>query len=146
MVKIWKDEGLIKQEHLNMIQTKIDEFNVPNGIGRIPYNIGSNFAGLTADGLTADQWMNWTNIFLLHALRDILPSRDIDCWFLFVQASTLLHQYTISQDDITRADEKLMEFLELFEITCGKEYCTPNMHLHAHMKQRILDFWPISAF
>ena len=141
MVKIWKDEGLIKQTHLNMIQTKIDEFNVPYGIGRIPYKIGSNFAGLTAD-----QWMNWTNIFSLHALRDILPSRDIDCWSLFVQASTLLRQCTISQDDITRADEKLMEFLELFEITYGKEYCTPNMHLLAHMKQCILDFGPISAF
>lgn len=28
IVKIWKDKGLIKQEHLNVIQTKIDEVNV----------------------------------------------------------------------------------------------------------------------
>ena len=28
----------------------------------------------------------------------------------------------------------------------GNEYCTPNMHLHAHIKDCILDFGPISAF
>ena len=141
MVKIWKDQGLLRQEHLTIIQAKIDEMNVPYGVGRIPYKVGSNFSGMTAD-----QWMNWTNIYSLHALNDVLPPQHLECWSLFVQASVLLRQYTISHADLAEADEKLMEFCKVFEVCYGKEYCTPNMHLHTHMKECILDFGPISAF
>ena len=141
MVKVWKEKGLIKQEHLHLIQVKIDELQVPYGVGRIPYKVGSNFAGLTAD-----QWMNWTNLYSIHALADILPPKDLECWSFFVQASVLLRQYTISLSDLAKADEKLLEFCRCFEACYGKEYCTPNMHLHAHIKDCILDFGPISAF
>ena len=140
-VKVWKDRGLIRQEHLGIIQTKIDVVNIPYSLGRIPYKVGSNFAGLTAD-----QWMNWTNLYSLYALNNVLPPRDLECWSLFVQASVLLRQYTISQADVAEADEKLLEFCKLFEILYENEYCTPNMHLHAHVKDCILDFGPISAF
>lgn len=67
MVKVWREKGLIKQEHLALILTKIDELNVPFGVGRIPYKVGSNFAGMTAD-----QWMNWTNVYSLYALNQVL--------------------------------------------------------------------------
>lgn len=104
MIKVWKESGLIPQEHLIVIQQKLDHMNVPYGVGRIPYKVGSNFSGLTAD-----QWLNWTNVYSLYALSDILPPRDIDCWSLFVEASVLLRQYTISVSDIDRADDKLLE-------------------------------------
>ena len=133
--------GLLNQENFSLIQSRIDELNIPYGVGRIPYKIGSNFSGLTAN-----QWMNWTNLFLLYALQDILSPLDLHGWSLFVQVSTLFRQYLLSVDDLTRADEKIMEFLKLFESHYGKECCTPNMHLHAHIKECILDFGPISAF
>lgn len=141
VIKVWKEKGLIRQEHLNIIQSRIDELNVPYGVGRIPYKIGSNFSGLTAD-----QWLNWTNIYSLYTLRDVVPTRDLDCWSLFVRASVLLRQYTISMKDIDGADEKLLEFCKIFEALYRKEYCNPNMHLHAHVKECVLDFGPISAF
>ena len=115
--------------------------NVPFGVGRIPYKVGSNFAGMTAD-----QWMNWTNLYSLYALKDVLPSQDLKCWSLFVQASVLLRQYSVSQAALAEADAKLLEFCNMFEVHYGKESCTPNMHLHAHIKECILEFGPISAF
>ena len=51
-----------------------------------------------------------------------------------------------SEETAAESDEKLLEFCKLFEILYGNEYCTPNMHLHAHVKDCILDFGPISAF
>lgn len=48
--------------------------------------------------------------------------------------------------DIDEADEKSLEFCKIFEALYGKEHCTPNMHLHAHVKDCVLDFGPISAF
>ena len=141
MIKVWKEKHRIRQEHLALIQNCIDELNVPFGVGRIPYKVGSNFAGMTAD-----QWMNWTNIYSLYALHDVLPAVDLKCWSLFVQASILLRQYSISQADLNDADLKLFEFCTVFEAQYVKEFCTPNMHLHAHLKQCILDYGPISSF
>ena len=36
MVKIWKEMSLLRPEHFDVIQARIDELNVPYGIGRIP--------------------------------------------------------------------------------------------------------------
>ena len=67
-------------------------------------------------------------------------------WSLSVRASVLLRQYSLSLADVEEADEKLLEFCKAFEECYGKECCTPNMHLHAHIKDSVLDFGPISAF
>ena len=102
-------ETRIRQEHLALIQNCIDELNVPFGVGRIPYKVGSNFAGMTAD-----QWMNWTNIYSLYALHDVLPAVDLKCWSLFVQASILLRQYSISQADLNDARSETIRILYSF--------------------------------
>ena len=62
-----------------------------------------------------------------------------------MQASVLLRQYTISMPNLAKADEKLLKFCRHFEACYGKDYCTPNMHFHGHIKDCILDFGPIFA-
>ena len=32
MIKVWKESGLLRQEHLPVIQQKLDEMNVPYGV------------------------------------------------------------------------------------------------------------------
>ena len=34
----------------------------------------------------------------------------------------------------------------MFEALCGKEKCTPNMHLHGHLRDCILDYGPVYSF
>ena len=34
----------------------------------------------------------------------------------------------------------------MFEALCGKEKCTPNMHLHGHLLDCILDYGPVYSF
>ena len=48
----------------------------------------------------------------------------------------------ISQSDIYKGDHFLMEFCHRFEQIYGKEYCTPNMHLHCHIAECLLDYGP----
>ena len=43
-------------------------------------------------------------------------------------------------------DRFLMEFCQRFESLYGSEYVTPNMHLHCHLYDCILDFGPIYSF
>ena len=86
MVKIWKELSILKSEHFDLIQERIDTMNVPYGIGHLPNKVHSRFSGLTAD-----QWRNWTNVYSLYALRDIiLPADQYLCWSLFVEASIVL--------------------------------------------------------
>ena len=47
--------------------------------------ISSAFAGFTAD-----QWKNWTIIYSLYALRDILAPPHYHCWESFVIACRLV--------------------------------------------------------
>ena len=141
MITIWKEMGLLTSNELDIIQNRVDEMDVPHGIGRIPNKISSKFSSLTAD-----QWRNWTNIYSLYALHNILPSEHYSCWSIFVEASIILSQYSISKEDLKKADEKLILFCQTFETLYGSQSCTPNMHLHCHIKECVLDFGPISSF
>lgn len=138
MISIWKDSGVLGNFDFKLIQSKIDCMIVPFGIGRIPYKVFSKFSELTAD-----QWRNWTNVFSLFGL---LPDMHYSCWTNFVQASLILSQSSITADDLLVADSKLLEFCKCFENLYGRMACTPNMHLHAHLRQSIVDYGPTSAF
>ena len=49
--RLWVDEGILNQESLKKIQKKMDEFQVPSNLGRIPRKIhcGEGFSNFTAN-------------------------------------------------------------------------------------------------
>ena len=51
--RIWVDEGILNQQSLIKIQKKMDEFQVPSDLGRIPRKIHCREGFLN---FTADQW------------------------------------------------------------------------------------------
>ena len=83
-------DGLIANNILNtqllkQLQSTINLISVPYIVGRIPHKIESQFGSLTAD-----EYKNWTNLFSLLALWDILPPDSKQYWRLFVIACRLL--------------------------------------------------------
>ena len=140
-VSTWKDLRFLGAAQCEVIQQKVDNMIVPYGVGRIPLKICSKFSGLTAD-----QWRNWTNIYSLYALKGILPDEHYSCWAMFVEASMQLSQHPVSVDVLTAADTKLVQFCSTFEQLYGKQACTPNMHMHCHIMECILNYGPASAF
>ena len=68
------------------------------------------------------------------------------CWSLFVDACHYLLQPSLTLQDLSTADEKLVEFAASFEMLYGKENTTPNMHMHLHIKDSILNYGPVYAF
>ena len=139
LVSIWLDKGLIKDA--STIQDIVDCIDVPRYVGRIPHKIASSFSGFTAD-----QFKNWTNIFSLMTLHSILPSEDLKCWRYFVQASRILCQTKLNDEDIKLADAFLLQFCCQVEKLYGKAAITPNMHLHCHLKQVLYDYGPVYNF
>ena len=72
-----------------------------------------------------------------------LPSRHLECWRHFVLACRILSQHELSFTQLDLADALLVQFCIKVESLYGRGAITPNMHLHGHLKQVILNFLPI---
>ena len=116
------------------------EFIVPKNIGRLPLSISSNY-----NGFKAAQWSSWKTIYSPIILKKFLPSEHYCCWLLFVRACAILTQRILRISDVQTADSLLITFCKKVEEIYGSNYCTPNMHLHLHLKDTLLDFGPPHA-
>ena len=138
---VWMKKSLVTDAHLNAMQDILDSLELPPYIGRIPYKMESSVASFTAD-----QFKNWTCYFSLICLRDILPQEHLRCWQCFVLASRIFCQMSLTNADIELADALLLKFCRQVELLYGNSVITPNMHLHGHLKQCLLDYGPVHNF
>ena len=141
MLKIWKEANLLGEKEFKLLQKRINKLKVPSSIGRIPSKIASSFKGFTAD-----QFKNWAFVFSTFALKDILPDGHLQCWKLFVKACRILCSTVIPRSQVKVADELLVKFCQTVENLYGSTVITPNMHLHCHLCECILDFGPVYGF
>ena len=95
---------------------------------------------------TADQFKNWIVYYSLVAMRGILTDAHLECWRHFALACRILVKFELTHADILLADALLLQFCKRTERLYGKSALTPNMHLHCHLKECILDFGPIHSF
>lgn len=68
------------------------------------------------------------------------------CWRLYVHACQILYNRTLSLHSLLKADDLLTEFCISFTTLYGCDKTTPNMHMHLHIKDSILDYGPVYAF
>ena len=71
---IWLDRKIVSCNSLESLQEKMNKIMSPQDIGRIPQKIASNFGGFTGN-----QWKNWTELFSLIVLGDMLTTEDLEC-------------------------------------------------------------------
>ena len=141
MFQLWNDLKLFSTGQLKEIEERIKSIEVPSDIGRLPMRISSN-----SGSYTAEQWKNWTLIYSIYCLKGILPDEHLKCWQTFVLACKYLCQSVISGTDLDIADGLILKFCKSVETLYGKHVITPNMHLHNHLKEVILDHGPITSF
>lgn len=85
-------------------------------------------------------------IYSLVCFKPVLSNSQYSLWVLFVQACSLLCSYAISNESLCLADRLIHQYCSSFEQEFGKENCYPNLHLHCHLKQCILDYGPSTSF
>lgn len=142
MLKVWKESELLTNESLDAIQDLLNDVVVPCDIGRIPNQIATMFSSLTAD-----QWKHWTCVYSLFALKDKLDVRHYNCWSSFVAVCRLLCRRSVTQQDLDDAERCLYVFLRSFEKLYDKnKFCTPNMHMHVHLRKCIEDYGSVYNF
>ena len=138
MMEVWQKANIINAKDLAAIQDKVNSMIPPSDVGRIPAKISSNF-----NDFTADQWKNWTLIYSVYALNDILPTQQMVMWELYVRACTILCTRVITTENLKLAHTLLIQFNRLIEQILGPEHCSINMHLHCHLAESVLNFGPI---
>lgn len=141
MCQLWNDQKLFSKSQLTEIEERIRSVEVPCDIGRLPMRISSN-----SGSYTAEQWKHWTLIYSIYCLKGILPQEHFRCWQTFVLACKYLCQTVISKTDLEIVDGLLLKFCKSVETLYGKHTITPNMHLHNHLKEIILNHGPVTSF
>ena len=139
--KQWLSSNLLTKDNLTDIDKMIKSFIVPNYIGRLPINISSNYGGYTAS-----QWQSWITLYSPVVLKNLLPTEHYRCWLLYVRACFILCRRSLTKNDVVTADLLLLNFCKQYELLYGKETCTPNLHLHNHLKECLLDYGPSHTF
>ena len=107
----WMENYLCRKDTI-AIQQNVDNCITPSNFGRIPRKLQSEFSSLTAN-----KWKNWTILYSLICLHNILPSEYLACWNLFVQACTIYCSPVLLASDIEKADDLMRRFL-LFQSLC----------------------------
>ena len=141
LFKLWIDLDLLGKDQLTVIEDRCRLFTLPNSVGRLPTNISSNYGGFKAS-----QWRSWITVYSPIVLKGILPDEHLRCWLLYVRVCCILGKRILTASDINTADLLLLAFCKKFEQLYGKEHCTPNMHLHLHIKNCLLDYGPAHSF
>ena len=141
ILTLWKTSKIMSEGTFSSIQDVVDSISVPPRIGRLPEKIASGFSGFTAE-----QWMAWTIIYSPFILKGVLPPEHYEMWCLFSQSCSLFCRPFIHHSELVKADELMMSFCKKFEVVFGKQEVTPNMHMHAHLRDCVLDVGPVYSF
>ncbi|GBC29442.2 uncharacterized protein LOC107692355 isoform X1 [Rhizophagus irregularis DAOM 181602=DAOM 197198] len=119
--RIWIDGGILTPNSLNKIQKKIDEFQIPSDLGRIPGKIhsGEGFTNFTADQRILDH---------------------------FVRVCSILVNWILESNLVDEVHRSLIEIVKLIENHHGRDKITPNLHLSLHLRDCSSDYGPLYAF
>ena len=143
MKRIWVDESILSQNTLRSIQKKMDEFQVPADLGRIP---GKIYSGEGFTNFTADQWKNFFLIYATVVLWDHLSSIDRKILTYFVRVCTILVRRIVDVNEMEEAHMGLIEIIRLIEEKYGEGKISPNLHLSLHLCECTYDYGPLYSF
>jgi hypothetical protein len=141
--RIWVDEKVLKPESLKEIQRKMNQFQVPADIGRIP---GKVECGEGFSNFTADQWRIFFTVYATVVLWKHLSDIDRKILIRFVRICSILVRRIIQSDLMEKAHQMLIEIIEIIEQSYGQDFITPNLHLSLHLHECAKDFGPLYAF
>ena len=93
-----------------------------------PVTLGEFLEKLVPDFRDLQRSSNWTLIFSLSTLKDIIPHCHFECWHYFVKACYLISQREISVKEVEEADDYLDLFCKKFEKLYSKQHGSSEVH------------------
>ena len=137
---VWVEKGLIDGNKMAKIDSLMHDMGRSSEIGRTTKTMN------LSSTMKAEEWRSWVSIFSIYCLKDLLPRADYNVWQLFIRACNLLLKPYITKSELEDAHQLLLLYCKKFQEIYGMESCTPNMHLHLHLKDCIKNFGPVYGF
>ena len=137
---VWVETNVLTDSKIDEIDEKIKEMGKHTELGRTTKSMTH------CKSMKADEWKNWVFTFSLYSLRDLIPKNHYHLWQIFVRACLLLINTSITRKELDDAHTLLILFCKKFQELYGSEYCTPNMHMHMHLRECVLRFGPTYGF
>ena len=107
----------------------------------IPKNIASNWGTFTAY-----EYKAWVLTYSLYCLEGIFDDKYLKVWAKLVNACQYLVKPCVTKHEVDRAHTLFKEFGTDLEKLYGKDFITPNNHLHMHLKDCVLEFGPVYSY
>src|SRR5215216_6089103 len=141
--RIWIDWGILTSNALKKIQKKMNEFQIPSDLGRIP---GKIHEGEGFSNFTADQWQIFFTVYATVSLWEYLLIVDRKILTNFVRICIILVNRIVESDLLHEAHRRLIRIIKLIEENHGHNEITPNLHLSLHLNECLIDYEPLYAF
>lgn len=141
MADHWIDTGLITAAQLNEIEQLAKTVLLPPGYEAVVHKIGAKFSFMKAA-----EWKSWCLVYSPLLLFNVLPEKHFTHWMKFVDAFRLLCKPSITKTELDEANELLLSFCRECEKIYSSSFITPNMHMHGHIKDTVLDFGSVYSF
>ena len=142
--RIWIQEGVLSSDSLNIIQQKMNQFQIPADLGRIPGKVNCSKGFFH---FTADQWRIFFIIYATVSLWEHL-SDDVDRKILthFVRICSISVRRIVELDSMREMHDRLIKIVRLIEKSHGRHKVTPNLYLSLHLREYSDDYGPLYAF
>ena len=132
-----KKSGLFSKRMISEIDTLLRSLKAPHQIVRLTRMFSDK------EFWKAREWENWTLFYSLPILRNILPTKFLLHWALFVEATYLLLKDDVQVYEIDLADQLFHKFVGETEMLYSKVSMTYNVHLLLHMARSVYDWGPL---
>ncbi|OAD67057.1 hypothetical protein PHYBLDRAFT_174764 [Phycomyces blakesleeanus NRRL 1555(-)] len=141
IMKKWRSSGLITDAHLAEMQLDADKLVLPEDYTPLGTKIGRGFPFMKAD-----EWKSWCLVYSPVLLRGRLPEAHLSNWTTFVNACQYLSMPSISMAHLDEAHQSLGAFCRECEKLYKAPFLSPNMHLHLHLRETVLNFGPVYGY
>ncbi|OAD81184.1 hypothetical protein PHYBLDRAFT_161810 [Phycomyces blakesleeanus NRRL 1555(-)] len=141
IMKKWRSSGLITDAHLAEMQLDADKLVLPENYTPLGTKIGRGFPFMKAD-----EWKSWCLVYSPVLLRGCLPEAYLSNWTTFVNACQYLSMPSISMAHLDEVHQSLEVFCRECEKLYKVPFLLPNMHLHLHLRETVLNFGPVYGY
>ncbi|OAD71012.1 hypothetical protein PHYBLDRAFT_171073 [Phycomyces blakesleeanus NRRL 1555(-)] len=141
MLERWVADGLIDDKKLVAMQKAVEKVVLPPDYMSLGTRIAKGFPYMKAD-----EWKSWCLVYSPVVLRDVLPLSEFKNWIEFVNACRYFTKPNVSEEDIEKGHKCLEEFCKGCETLYDLDLLSPNMHLHLHLRQTMIDFGPVYGY
>lgn len=135
------EEGILPPRVLTSLQKIADSNLVWPEFKALCYKIKSGFPSMKAA-----EWRSWRVLYAPYVLNGVVPSHYLDNFMMFVDACRLLAKPSVSFADLDTAHNYLLSSCCGCERIYGKDFITPNVHMHIRLKEIFRDFGLAYAF